>query len=119
MIHAKADAPEVRRHLALLGLLCVLTSLVVAVERAAAADFLVPEKDELTLGFIKLTDCAPLVIAKEMGFFEEEGLFVTLEAQANWKILLDRVIDGRARRRPHARRGSRSAPRSESGPRPT
>jgi nitrate/nitrite transport system substrate-binding protein len=53
-----------------------------------------PEKDELKLGFIKLTDCAPLVMAKELGFFEEEGLYVTLEAQANWKILLDRVISG-------------------------
>jgi len=52
------------------------------------------EKTELKLGFIKLTDCAPLVIAKEMGFFEEEGLNVTLEAQANWKVLLDRVISG-------------------------
>jgi nitrate/nitrite transport system substrate-binding protein len=52
------------------------------------------EKDELTFGFIKLTDCAPLVIAKEKGYFEEEGLFVTIEAQANWKILLDRVIGG-------------------------
>jgi nitrate/nitrite transport system substrate-binding protein len=52
------------------------------------------EKEELTFGFIKLTDCAPLVIAKEKGFFEEEGLFVKLEAQANWKVLLDRVIGG-------------------------
>lgn len=52
------------------------------------------EKDQLTFGFIKLTDCAPLVIAKEKGFFEDEGLFVTLQAQANWKVLLDRVIDG-------------------------
>lgn len=52
------------------------------------------EKTELKLGFIKLTDCAPLVIAKEMGYFEEEGLNVTLEAQANWKVLLDRVISG-------------------------
>lgn len=52
------------------------------------------EKTELKLGFIKLTDCAPLIIAKEKGFFEAEGLNVTLEAQANWKILLDRVISG-------------------------
>ena len=52
------------------------------------------EKDELTLGFIKLTDMAPLAIAKEKGFFEDEGLFVTLEAQSNWKVLLDRVIAG-------------------------
>lgn len=52
------------------------------------------EKADLKFGFIKLTDCVPLVIAKELGFFEDEGLYVTLEAQANWKILLDRVITG-------------------------
>lgn len=52
------------------------------------------EKEELTLGFIKLTDCVPLIIAKEKGFFEDEGLSVTLQAQANWKVLLDRVIGG-------------------------
>ncbi|WP_234977367.1 CmpA/NrtA family ABC transporter substrate-binding protein [Ferrimonas marina] len=53
-----------------------------------------PEKEELTFGFIKLTDMAPLAVAYEKGFFEDEGLYVTLEAQANWKVLLDGVIDG-------------------------
>jgi len=52
------------------------------------------EKEDLKFGFIKLTDMAPLAIAYEKGFFEEEGLYVTLEAQANWKVLLDGVIDG-------------------------
>lgn len=52
------------------------------------------EKPQLKLGFIKLTDMAPLAIAKEKGFFDEEGLYVTLEAQANWKVLLDGVISG-------------------------
>ena len=52
------------------------------------------EKEELKFGFIKLTDMAPLAVAYEKGFFEDEGLYVTLEAQANWKVLLDRVIDG-------------------------
>lgn len=52
------------------------------------------EKPRLKLGFIKLTDCAPLVLAKELGFFEAEGLEVDLEAQSNWKVLLDRVLDG-------------------------
>ena len=61
---------------------------------AASSEELELEKDELKFGFIKLTDCAALVIAKELGYFEDEGLFVTLEAQANWKILLDRVISG-------------------------
>jgi nitrate/nitrite transport system substrate-binding protein len=52
------------------------------------------EKDELKFGFIKLTDMAPLAIARELGYFEDEGLFVTLEPQANWKVLLDGVIAG-------------------------
>jgi nitrate/nitrite transport system substrate-binding protein len=52
------------------------------------------EKEELKFGFIKLTDMAPLAVAYEKGYFEDEGLYVTLEAQANWKVLLDRVIDG-------------------------
>ena len=61
---------------------------------AAMAEPLELEKDELTFGFIKLTDMAPLAVAYEQGYFLDEGLFVTLEAQANWKVLLDGVIDG-------------------------
>ncbi|MEO1952097.1 CmpA/NrtA family ABC transporter substrate-binding protein [Thioclava sp.] len=60
----------------------------------ALAEMLDVEKDELKFGFIKLTDMAPLAVAYEKGYFEDEGLFVTLEPQANWKVLLDRVIDG-------------------------
>ncbi len=52
------------------------------------------EKTDLKLGFIKLTDCAPIVMAKEKGFFEEEGLQVEVIAQPNWKTLLDNVING-------------------------
>jgi len=52
------------------------------------------EKPSLRLGFIKLTDMAPLAIAKEKGFFANEGLNVSLEPQANWKVLLDGVISG-------------------------
>ncbi|MEM9748298.1 MAG: CmpA/NrtA family ABC transporter substrate-binding protein [Actinomycetota bacterium] len=52
------------------------------------------EKPNLKLGFIKLTDMAPLAIARENGYFAEEGLNVELEAQANWKVLLDGVIGG-------------------------
>lgn len=52
------------------------------------------EKPNLKLGFIKLTDMAPLAVAREKGFFAEEGLSVALEPQANWKVLLDGVADG-------------------------
>ncbi|CAA7612865.1 ABC-type nitrate/sulfonate/bicarbonate transport system protein [Magnetospirillum sp. SS-4] len=75
-----------------MGLLVAAALLAGAAQSAEAAPAL--EKDELKLGFIKLTDMAPLAIAKEKGFFEDEGLFVTLEPQANWKVLLDRVISG-------------------------
>lgn len=51
------------------------------------------EKPNITLGFIKLTDMAPLAIAKHLGFFEAEGLNVKLEVQANWRDILDKVID--------------------------
>ncbi len=52
------------------------------------------EKEDLKFGFIKLTDMAPLAIAYEKGYFEDEGLYVQIQAQANWKVLLDRVING-------------------------
>ena len=73
---------------------CVLlTSGLLATPASAAVGE--PEKEDLKFGFIKLTDMAPLAIAYEKGFFEDEGLYVSLEAQANWKVLLDGVIDGR------------------------
>ncbi|WP_368164011.1 CmpA/NrtA family ABC transporter substrate-binding protein [Aeromonas sp. R6-2] len=71
------------------GALCAL--LLGAVAHAEVGP---PEKEALRLGFIKLTDMAPLAVAYEKGYFEEEGLYVTLEPQANWKVLLDRVIGG-------------------------
>ena len=52
------------------------------------------EKEQIKVGFIKLTDMVPLAVAYEKGYFEDEGLYVTLEPQANWKIVLDRVITG-------------------------
>ena len=64
---------------------------------AAAPAYAAPEdveKPDLKFGFIKLTDMAPLAVAYEKRYFEDEGLYVTLEAQANWKVLLDRVISG-------------------------
>ncbi len=74
--------------------IAALAALALLSAPVAEAEMLDVEKDELTFGFIKLTDMAPLAVAYENGYFEDEGLFVTLEPQANWKVLLDRVIDG-------------------------
>lgn len=79
------------------ALACLMTATTLTMSNVAAAKEKLgwPEKEELKFGFIKLTDMAPIAIAYEKGFFEDEGLYVTIEAQANWKVLLDGVIDGR------------------------
>ncbi len=46
------------------------------------------------LGFIPLTDCAPLVIAKEKGFFEKAGVKVELSKEASWANVRDKVLNG-------------------------
>ena len=68
--------------------------LITGLSGPAVAEIGPAEKPDLKLGFIKLTDMAPLAVAWEQGYFLDEGLFVELEAQANWKVLLDRVITG-------------------------
>ena len=85
----QAGATSRRRFLKLAA---VAAGLVLGMGVAQAAPKL--EKTDLKIGFIKLTDMAPLAVAYEKGYFEDEGLYVTLEAQANWKVLLDRVISG-------------------------
>jgi nitrate/nitrite transport system ATP-binding protein len=54
------------------------------------------EKINLELGFIPLTDCAPLVVAKEKGFFEKHGLEeVTLNREPSWKAIASGIATGR------------------------
>jgi nitrate/nitrite transport system ATP-binding protein len=50
------------------------------------------EKVNLDIGFIPLTDCAPLVVAKEKGFFEEHGLEeVTLSREPSWNAVAEGI----------------------------
>ncbi len=54
-----------------------------------------PEKTKLKIGFIALTDCAPLVIAKEKGFFKAEGLDVHVAKEGGgWPGIQQKVING-------------------------
>ncbi len=52
------------------------------------------EKRELALGFIPLTDCAPLVMAAEKGFFAAEKLDVHLVREPSWANIRDKVAVG-------------------------
>ncbi len=53
------------------------------------------EKKDLTIGFIPMTDCAPLVIAALKGFFKNNGLNVQLSKEPGWAAARDGVIQGR------------------------
>jgi two-component system, oxyanion-binding sensor len=48
----------------------------------------------LRLGFVPLADCAPLVMAHELGLFGKYGLNVALQRQLGWATVRDKVIHG-------------------------
>jgi two-component system, oxyanion-binding sensor len=52
------------------------------------------EKTKLTFGIIPLTDCAPIVVAKEKGFFAKHGLDVAVSKEASWANIRDKVSLG-------------------------
>jgi ABC-type nitrate/sulfonate/bicarbonate transport system substrate-binding protein len=66
LFHQPKKRGNLSSTLCLLGMLILPLSSV----HAAGNDL---EIDELRLGFIKLTDMAPLAIAYERGYFEDEG----------------------------------------------
>ncbi|HEY9751122.1 MAG TPA: nitrate ABC transporter ATP-binding protein, partial [Allocoleopsis sp.] len=54
------------------------------------------EKVNLDIGFIPLTDCAPLVVAKEKGFFKKHGLDeVNLVRESSWKTVAEGITSRR------------------------
>lgn len=48
----------------------------------------------LKLGFLALLDAAPLLVAKERGFFAEQGLEAELQRQSSWATLRDKLAVG-------------------------
>src|SRR3954454_12432359 len=52
------------------------------------------EKTKLALGFVPLTDAAPLAIALERGLFDKHGLDVSLSREPSWANIRDKVTAG-------------------------
>jgi nitrate/nitrite transport system substrate-binding protein len=52
------------------------------------------EKPVIHLGFIPLTDCAPLIMAKELGLFEKYGVNVEVSKEASWANVRDKLLTG-------------------------
>ena len=52
------------------------------------------EAQKIKLGFIPLTDCAPLVAAKELGLFKKYGVDVELSKESSWANVRDKILLG-------------------------
>ena len=59
---------------------------------AAGSD--APEKKEVRIGFIPLTDCASVVMAAEMGFDKKYGIRIIPTKEASWASVRDKLVNG-------------------------
>jgi ABC-type nitrate/sulfonate/bicarbonate transport system substrate-binding protein len=48
----------------------------------------------LRLGFVPLNDCAPIVMAHELGLFEKYDLVVKLSREIGWATVRDKIVYG-------------------------
>ncbi|MBC7788118.1 MAG: ABC transporter substrate-binding protein [Methylophilaceae bacterium] len=62
--------------------------------QAYAAGSDAPEITEVKIGFIPLTDCAPIVVAAEMGFDKKYGIKIIPAKQASWAAIRDKTVNG-------------------------
>lgn len=46
------------------------------------------------LGFIPLTDCSPIVMAKELGLFKKYGVEVIVTKETSWANVRDKILTG-------------------------
>jgi nitrate/nitrite transport system substrate-binding protein len=53
-----------------------------------------PETSAMNFGIIALTDCSPIVIAHERGFFKNHGINSTVTKGANWAAIRDNLSVG-------------------------
>lgn len=52
------------------------------------------QDDVIRLGFIPLTDCSPIVMAKELGLFKKYGVNVEVTKEASWANVRDKILTG-------------------------
>ncbi|WP_323505869.1 MULTISPECIES: CmpA/NrtA family ABC transporter substrate-binding protein [unclassified Glaciimonas] len=53
-----------------------------------------PEKTEVKIGFIPLTDCASVVMASVLGFDKKYGIKIVLSKEASWAGVRDKLSNG-------------------------
>src|SRR5690606_27380282 len=53
-----------------------------------------PEKEEVRVGFIPLTDCASVVMASVLGFDKKYGIRIVPTKEASWAGVRDKLVNG-------------------------
>jgi len=53
-----------------------------------------PEKEEVKIGFIPLTDCASVVMASVLGFDKKYGVKILPTKEASWAGVRDKLVNG-------------------------
>ncbi|MEO3713851.1 CmpA/NrtA family ABC transporter substrate-binding protein [Roseateles flavus] len=53
-----------------------------------------PEKEEVRIGFIPLTDCASIVMASVLGFDRKYGIRIVPSKEASWAAVRDKLVNG-------------------------
>ena len=53
-----------------------------------------PETRDVRFGIIALTDCAPIVMAHELGYFKQFGINSTVSKEASWAAIRDKLSLG-------------------------
>jgi nitrate/nitrite transport system substrate-binding protein len=77
------------------GAAAVLGLVPAAVRTAAwAAGSDAPEKKEVKIGFIPLTDCASVVMAAAMEFDRKYGIRIVPSKEASWAAVRDKLVNG-------------------------
>src|SRR2546428_9648086 len=73
-----------------------IMSLVPAAVRSAAwaAGSDAPEKKEVKVGFIPLTDCSSVVMASVMEFDKKYGIKIVPSKEASWAAVRDKLVNG-------------------------
>jgi nitrate/nitrite transport system substrate-binding protein len=53
-----------------------------------------PEKEEVKIGFIPLTDCASVVMASVLGFDKRYGIKIVPTKESSWASVRDKLVNG-------------------------
>src|SRR5262252_8416082 len=74
------------------GIMSLVPAAVRSLAWAAGSD--APEKKEVKIGFIPLTDCSLVVMASVMEFDKKYGIKIVPSKEASWAAVRDKLVNG-------------------------